>query len=161
MVLDQLVNKKIIIIYLDYVDWEVGTLIGFDDTGILVEVNGLKKYVSWRNISELREPLQEEVKKQSKMRDITNTRENQILLVFSLTLLFIGISSTYMIYHFILIEPLIGFPRTLTVSVGGPAVIIGILGSFLSFITGHNKLTVLFSSISIIAVVSIIVLFGE
>ena len=95
-----------------------------------------------------------QVKKEERRREVSP------IVIFSITMLSIGIISTYLSFHFIQNIPQYGVERGYSAAALSPLIVIGILGAFLAILTGRGRLATFLSLLSIVGIVSIIVLFG-
>jgi hypothetical protein len=128
--------------------------------GIMVVYRGYKKFIPWRSIEEIRDVIdQDRVEDLKKIKE-ENRVESYPIIIFSITMLIIGVLITYLSYHFISEIPQYGLQRGITAAVATSVIIVGVLGSFLSIFTGKPRIATLLSVLSIIAVISIIIFFG-
>ncbi len=160
MAIEEFLNQTVTVVYEGNTGQLMCTLIGYDDMGIIVAYRDHKKFIPWRHIEEVREASEYDRLEDLKVKKEERRREVSPIVIFSITMLSIGIISTYLSFHFIQNIPQYGVERGYSAAALSPLIVIGILGAFLAILTGRGRLATFLSILSILGIVSIIVLFG-
>ncbi len=160
MAIEEFLNQTVTVVYEGNTGQLMCTLIGYDDMGIIVAYRDHKKFIPWRHIEEVREASEYDRLEDLKVKKEERRREVSPIVIFSITMLSIGIISTYLSFHFIQNIPQYGVERGYSAAALSPLIVIGILGAFLAILTGRGRLATFLSILSIVGIVSIIVLFG-
>jgi len=160
LAIEEFLNQTVTVVYEGNTGQLMCTLIGYDDMGIIVAYRDHKKFIPWRHIEEVREASEYDRLEDLKVKKEERRREVSPIVIFSITMLSIGIISTYLSFHFIQNIPQYGVERGYSAAALSPLIVIGILGAFLAILTGRGRLATFLSILSIVGIVSIIVLFG-
>ena len=160
LAIENFLNQTVTVVYEGNTGQLICTLIGYDDMGIIVAYRDHKKFIPWRHIEEIREVNESDRLEDLKVRKEERRREVSPLVIFSLTMLSIGIISTYLSFHFIQYIPEYGAEKSYSAAAMSPLIVIGILGAFLAILTGRARIATFLSVISVIGIVAILVLFG-
>lgn len=160
MAIEHFINTTVTVVYEGNMSRMVCTLLSYDDMGIMVAYNENKVFLPWRYIEQIREVTEDDLNEEKKKKSSSEKKRGSPIVIFSITMLFIGILVTYLSYFFIYQIPEIGVEKGISGAVTAPLIIIGILGSFLALFSGRHRLATLLSACSAIAIVVIIVLFG-
>ncbi len=160
MAIESFINSNVTVVYEGNMSRMVCTLLSYDDMGIMVAYGESKVFLPWRYIEQIREVSEDDRLEESKKAKIASKKHVSPVIIFSITMLFIGILVTYLSYFFIRLIPDFGLERGISAAIAAPIIVVGILGSFLAMFSGRHRIATLLSALSIIAIIVLIVLFG-
>ena len=161
MAIDSFLNNNVTVVYDGNMTRLVCTLLTYDDVGIMVVYRNHKMFIPWRFIEEIREVTElDRIEDSNKKKEESRGKTNPIF-IYSLTTMFIGGLVTYLAYTFLSNIPRYGFQRGVTAAIASPIIVVGILGTFLAMLSGKTKIATILSTVSVIAVVVILIFFGS
>ncbi len=160
LAIETFLNSNVTVVYEGNMSRMVCTLLSYDDMGVMVAYRDSKVFIPWRYLEQIREVTEEDRQEELKKEKIDQRAQTSPVLIFSITMLFIGSLVTYLSYYFIKQIPNYGIQKGVTAAIASPVIIVGILGSFLAMFSGRHRLATFLSGVSIVAVIVIIVFFG-
>ncbi len=161
MALEELVDKEIIVELNSLGMKRIGTLDSFSDNGIVLKKGDEKYFIPWRSILELRLTKEgdEEFTPQLQIDDAEKESFfGSIFFIISVTIM--SALVTFIIYASFINSSNLGIPKTIASAIGGPFIIIGFFGTFVSFLMGKTKIALLMVIIIFIGALLYIVYFG-
>ena len=161
MTLEELVDKEITVELNSLGIIKIGTLDSFSDNGILLKKGDEKYFIPWRSIEELRLKKEGDEEFNPKLEIDDAEKESFLGSVFFLaSLTIMSALVTFIIYASFVNSSNLGIPKTIASAIGGPFIIVGFFGTFVSFLIGKTKVALLMVIIIFIGALLFIVYFG-
>ena len=161
MTLEELVDKEITVELNSLGIIKIGILDSFSDNGILLKKGDEKYFIPWRSIDELRLKKEGDEEFNPKL-EIDDAEKESFLgsVFFLISLTIMSALVTFIIYASFVNSSNLGIPKTIASAIGGPFIIVGFFGTFVSFLIGKTKVALLMVIIIFIGALLFIVYFG-
>ena len=161
MTLEELVDKEITVELNSLGIIKIGTLDSFSDNGILLKKGDEKYFIPWRSIEELRLKKEGDEEFNPKL-EIDDAEKESFLgsVFFLISLTIMSALVTFIIYASFVNSSNLGIPKTIASAIGGPFIIVGFFGTFVSFLIGKTKVALLMVIIIFVGALLFIVYFG-
>ena len=161
MTLEELVDKEIMVELNSLGIKRIGTLDSFGDNGIVLKKGDEKYFIPWRSILTLRLKKEGDEEFNPHLEIDDADKESffgSIFFIISITIM--SALVTFIIYASFINSSNLGIPKTIASAIGGPFIIVGFFGTFVSFLMGKTKIALLMVIIIFIGALLYIVYFG-
>ena len=161
MTLEELVDKEIMVELNSLGIKRIGTLDSFGDNGIVLKKGDEKYFIPWRSILTLRLEKEGDEEFNPHLEIDDADKESffgSIFFIISITIM--SALVTFIIYASFINSSNLGIPKTIASAIGGPFIIVGFFGTFVSFLIGKTKLALLMIIIIFVGALLYIVYFG-
>ncbi len=161
MTLEELVDKEIMVELNSLGIKRIGTLDSFGDNGIVLKKGDEKYFIPWRSILTLRLKKEGDEEFNPHLEIDDADKESffgSIFFIISITIM--SALVTFIIYASFINSSNLGIPKTIASAIGGPFIIVGFFGTFVSFLIGKTKLALLMIIIIFVGALLYIVYFG-